>query len=212
MLLFSVAMDSSIALKSISLRLCRFICPVGCAGAVFSIVFDRSLRSFLISDNREARTFPSSLELPPPAMPIPSRPSTKDSGSKSRRSFIPSPTPTNLTGSPSSRLTATTLPPLALPSSFVSMRPVKPNSLSHCLALSKAMRPCAASITSRVSCGTLKLGTGLTLSSNLVDMRFCMTLFILTSSAVSASLLLSRPDVSTRSTSYSSLIALSRAP
>ena len=80
-IVLSSAMDSSAALKSISSRLCRFIWPVGCDGVVFSIVFDRSLRSFLISVNREARTFPSSLELPPPAMPIPSRPSTKDSGS-----------------------------------------------------------------------------------------------------------------------------------
>mmetsp|Transcript_215 Transcript_215/g.413 ORF Transcript_215/g.413 Transcript_215/m.413 type:complete len:330 (+) Transcript_215:304-1293(+) len=145
-------------------------------------------------------------------MPIPNRPSTKDSGSKSLKSSNPSPTPTSLTGKPNSLLTATTLPPLALPSNLVNINPLNPNSLSHCFAESNAMRPCAASITNSVSCGTCKFITGFTFSSNSVDIRFCMTRFILTNSAVSASLLLNRPEVSTSNTSYSSLMALSSAP
>mmetsp|Transcript_35959 Transcript_35959/g.86811 ORF Transcript_35959/g.86811 Transcript_35959/m.86811 type:complete len:336 (-) Transcript_35959:463-1470(-) len=145
-------------------------------------------------------------------MPIPNRPSTKDSGSKSLKSSIPSPTPTSLTGSPSSLLTATTLPPFALPSSFVSISPLNPNSLSHCFAESSAIRPCAASMTNSVSWGTSRLGMGFTFSSNFVDMRFCMTRFIFTSSAVRASLLLNLPEVSTSSASYPSAMALSSAP
>mmetsp|Transcript_39210 Transcript_39210/g.83712 ORF Transcript_39210/g.83712 Transcript_39210/m.83712 type:complete len:347 (+) Transcript_39210:119-1159(+) len=196
---------------------CSVICPAGPAADLFSVVvatvvLARSFLSFLICVNLDASTLPSSLDLPPPAMPIPSRPSTNDSGSKSLKSFIPSPTPTNFTGNPSSLLTATTLPPLALPSSLVSMSPVRPSASSHCLAESSAMRPCAASITNRVSCGTSKLSRGFTFSSKAVDMRFCMTRFILTNSAVRASLLLSLPLVSTNSTSYPSPMALSNAP
>mmetsp|Transcript_21197 Transcript_21197/g.44195 ORF Transcript_21197/g.44195 Transcript_21197/m.44195 type:complete len:285 (-) Transcript_21197:930-1784(-) len=197
---------------------CNVISPAGPAEDAFSffvaaaVVLARSLLSFLISVNRDASTLPSSLDLPPPAAPIPSRASTNASGSKSLKSSMPSPTPTSFTGNPNSLLTPTTLPPFALPSNLVNINPVNPNSLFHCFAESNATLPCAASITNNVSCGTSKFGTRLIASSNFVDIRFCITFFILTNSAVSASLLLNLPEVSTRSTSYSSSIALSNAP
>src|SRR6185312_15276900 len=54
------------------------------------------------------------------------RDSTKDCESKGRRSPVFSPTPTYRTGNPSSREMATTTPPFAVPSSFVSTIPVTP--------------------------------------------------------------------------------------
>ena len=48
------------------------------------------------------------------------------SGTKGLRSFTPSPTPINFTGRLSSRLMANTMPPLAVPSSFVRTMPVSP--------------------------------------------------------------------------------------
>ena len=130
----------------------------------------------------------------------------------SRRSSIPSPTPINLTGRSSSLLTATTLPPRALPSSFVSIRPDRPTSLFHTRAESRAMRPCAASSTRRDSWGTSIFSTGLPSSSFSTESRFWMTRFIFVNSFVSASLLLNLPDVSTSNVSYFSLTALSNAP
>src|SRR5439155_1337378 len=50
----------------------------------------------------------------------------KSCGSNGRRSSSPSPTPTSLTGSPSSYAIATAMPPFAEPSSFVSATPVTP--------------------------------------------------------------------------------------
>src|SRR5699024_3350932 len=50
--------------------------------------------------------------------------STKTSASKGARSSGPSPRPTSLTGTPSSRWTCTMMPPLAVPSSLVSAIPV----------------------------------------------------------------------------------------
>ena len=52
--------------------------------------------------------------------------SANSSGTKGLRSFTPSPTPMNFTGRPSSRLMANTMPPLAVPSSFVRTMPVSP--------------------------------------------------------------------------------------
>jgi len=55
---------------------------------------------------------------------LPMRASTKGSISKSRRSARPSPRPISLTGMPSLAEMATTMPPLAVPSSLVRTRPV----------------------------------------------------------------------------------------
>ena len=54
------------------------------------------------------------------------RASTNGPGSKGMRSSIPSPTPMNLTGTPSSRSTAMATPPRAVPSSLVKTMPVTP--------------------------------------------------------------------------------------
>ena len=54
----------------------------------------------------------------------PRRASTKAAASKGAMSSAPSPRPTSLTGTPSSRWTCTTMPPLAEPSSLVSTMPV----------------------------------------------------------------------------------------
>src|SRR5579859_6574302 len=54
------------------------------------------------------------------------RESTNSFGSKGSRSPAFSPTPTYLTGNPSSREMATTTPPLAVPSSLVRTIPVTP--------------------------------------------------------------------------------------
>ena len=130
----------------------------------------------------------------------------------SRRSSIPSPTPISFTGSCRSRLTATTLPPRALPSSLVKINPVKPISRFHTRAESRAIRPWAASNTKSVSCGTSKFGMGWPVASSVAtDKRFWMTRFILANSMVNASLLLNRPDVSTNNTSLRSWTARSRA-
>src|ERR1700723_1350886 len=53
----------------------------------------------------------------------PSSASTKTSASNGARSSGPSPSPTSFTGTPSSRWTAMTMPPLAVPSSLVSTIP-----------------------------------------------------------------------------------------
>mmetsp|Transcript_46744 Transcript_46744/g.113926 ORF Transcript_46744/g.113926 Transcript_46744/m.113926 type:complete len:226 (-) Transcript_46744:951-1628(-) len=131
----------------------------------------------------------------------------------SRRSSIPSPTPISFTGRFKSLLIATTLPPLADPSSLVRIRPVKPTSLFQTLAESNAIRPCAASRTNNDSCGTSRLGIGLFVSgSRSTDNRFWIVRLIFTNSCVNGALLLSRPDVSTRTVSYPSFKALSSAP
>mmetsp|Transcript_15297 Transcript_15297/g.35154 ORF Transcript_15297/g.35154 Transcript_15297/m.35154 type:complete len:217 (-) Transcript_15297:22-672(-) len=168
--------------------------------------------SFRKTASRAASFSPSWADFLPPAAPTPSNPSTNRSGSKSRRSSIPSPTPTNFTGSPSSLLTATTLPPRALPSSLVRIRPVNPTSSSQILAESNAILPCAASMTSNVSWGTSGFGIGLPSALFSRDNRSRITRFISTNSSVRSKLLLRRPDVSTRTTSYFSFSALVRAP
>ena len=55
-----------------------------------------------------------------------SRPSTNAAASKSTRSSAPSPTPRNRTGSPNRSASATTIPPRAVPSSLVRIRPSTP--------------------------------------------------------------------------------------
>ena len=57
--------------------------------------------------------------------PLPNRASTKSSASNSRRSSARSPRPTYRTGTPSSSQMPRTMPPLAVPSSFVRTMPVE---------------------------------------------------------------------------------------
>src|SRR6185436_12290341 len=61
--------------------------------------------------------------------------STKASGSNGARSSGPSPRPTSLTGTPSSRWTATTMPPFAVPSSLVRTMPVTSTTSANTRAL-----------------------------------------------------------------------------
>src|SRR6266516_2247725 len=77
--------------------------------------------------------------------------STNASGSKGARSWAPSPRPTSLTGMPSSRWTATTMPPLAVPSSLVRTRPVTPTVSVNWRAWARPFWPVVASRTSRTS-------------------------------------------------------------
>src|SRR5207244_11144981 len=72
-------------------------------------------------------------------------------GSKSTRSSTPSPTPTTFTGRPSSDWIASTMPPLAVPSSFVSTMPVTSTASANCFACTKPFCPVDASITSNTS-------------------------------------------------------------
>src|SRR6478735_7274034 len=77
--------------------------------------------------------------------------STKASGSKGARSSGPSPSPTSLTGTPSSRWTATTMPPLAVPSSLVSTMPVIPTTCENTSACRIPFCPVVASSTTSAS-------------------------------------------------------------
>src|SRR6266511_46549 len=77
--------------------------------------------------------------------------STKASGSKGARSWAPSPRPTSLTGMPRSRWTATTMPPLAVPSSLVSTTPVTPTAPVNSRAWARPFWPVVASSTSSTS-------------------------------------------------------------
>src|SRR6266511_2297898 len=77
--------------------------------------------------------------------------STKASGSNGARSCSPSPRPTSLTGMPSSRWTATTMPPLAVPSSLVRTSPVPPTPPVNCLAWARPFWPVVASRTRMTS-------------------------------------------------------------
>ncbi len=71
--------------------------------------------------------------------------------SNGRRSSAPSPTPTKRTGTPSSSRTASTMPPLADPSVFVSTTPVTSTASVNALACAMPFCPVCASRTSRVS-------------------------------------------------------------
>src|SRR5439155_19590571 len=77
--------------------------------------------------------------------------STKSSGSKSTRSSGASPRPTSLMGMPSSPWMASTMPPLAVPSSFVSTTPVTSTASANSRACTSPFWPVVASITSSVS-------------------------------------------------------------
>ena len=59
---------------------------------------------------------------------------TNSLASKGRRSSMPSPRPTNFTGTCSSCAMAMTMPPLAVPSSLVRMMPVRPAVSLNCRA------------------------------------------------------------------------------
>ena len=96
---------------------------------------------------------------------------------------MPSPTPMNRTGRPSRCLTATTQPPLAVPSSLVRMMPVAFAALQNSRAWLMAFWPVMASSTSRVS----RLASGL---------AFLTLRLILESSAIRFALLCRRPAVS----------------
>src|SRR5215472_17179333 len=115
--------------------------------------------------------------------------STKVAGSNGARSSGPSPRPTSLTGTPSSRWTATTIPPLAVPSSLVSTIPVISTASANTLAWRRPFCPVVASSTSR--------------TSSTVACR-SMTRLILPSSSIRPVLVCSRPAVSTMTVSVRS--------
>src|SRR5262245_40803757 len=115
--------------------------------------------------------------------------STNVSGSNGARSSGPSPRPTSLTGTPSSRWTATTIPPLAVPSSLVSTIPVISTASANTLAWRRPFCPVVASSTSR--------------TSSTVACR-SMTRLILPSSSIRPVLVCSRPAVSTMTVSVRS--------
>ena len=73
------------------------------------------------------------------------------SGSNGARSSAPSPRPTSLTGMPSSRCTAITMPPLAVPSSLVSTMPVTSTTSVNTRACTSPFWPVVASSTSSTS-------------------------------------------------------------
>src|SRR5260370_1385275 len=81
----------------------------------------------------------------------PIKASTNASGSNGARSSGPSPSPTSLTGTPSSRCTAITMPPFAVPSSFVRTIPVMSTASAKTLACRSPFWPVVASSTSRTS-------------------------------------------------------------
>src|SRR5436190_1195396 len=108
--------------------------------------------------------------------------------SKTSRSSAASPTPRNLTGTSSASCTATTTPPRAVPSSFVTTRPVMGTAAENIFACCTAFCPIVPSSTSNVSCGAL-------------GMRFVMTRATFLSSVISPSLVCKRPAVSMISTS-----------
>src|SRR6266851_4307423 len=112
--------------------------------------------------------------------------STKAAGSNGARSSGPSPRPTSLTGTPSSRWTAMTIPPLAVPSSLVRMIPVMSTTSANTRAWRSPFWPVVASRTSRTSSTVA---------------RFSMTRLILPSSSISPVFVCSRPAVSTMTAS-----------
>src|SRR5581483_1035718 len=105
----------------------------------------------------------------------PSRASTKASGLNGARSSGPSPSPTSLTGTPSSCCTWTTMPPLAEPSSLVSTTPVMSTASLKTRAWTRPFCPVVASSTSSVSVtGACFSVTRLTLpSSSIRPCLFC---------------------------------------
>src|SRR5580693_659211 len=107
--------------------------------------------------------------------------STKVAGSNGARSSGPSPRPTSLTGTPSSRWTAITIPPLAVPSSLVSTMPLTSTTSAKTRAWRRPFCPVVASSTSSTS-STVAF--------------FSTTRLTLPSSSISPTLVCSRPAVS----------------
>src|SRR5665213_2287437 len=114
--------------------------------------------------------------------PVQKSASTKAWGSKSIRSSGPSPSPTSLTGRPSSRWMATTMPPLAVPSSLVRTTPDTSTASRNTLAWARPFWPVVASSTS---------STSVTRPGGRSDTRR-----IFFSSSIRLTLLCSRPAVS----------------
>src|SRR5215470_12993944 len=117
--------------------------------------------------------------------------STNVAGSKGARSSGPSPSPTSFTGTPSSRWTATTMPPLAVPSSLVRIIPVMSTASANTRAWRRPFCPVVASSTSR--------------TSSTVACR-SITRLIFPSSSISPALVCRRPAVSTMTVSACSPI------
>ena len=109
-----------------------------------------------------------------------------------------SPSPTNFTGSLTSFLIATTMPPFAVPSSLARKMPVTSIASRNALAWLMAFCPQVASSTSSTSCGA----PGIFLAT---------TSRILVSSRIRLSCVCSRPAVSTSSTSAPRAFAASQA-
>ena len=103
-----------------------------------------------------------------------------------------SPMPTNLTGRPVTAFTDNTAPPLASPSSLVTISPSMPSSPLKLSATVTASWPVIASTTSNISCGLTAA-------------------LILSSSSISSSLICKRPAVSMITVSQASENALSIA-
>src|SRR6187402_2834105 len=97
-------------------------------------------------------------------------------------------------GTPRSRTTATATPPLAVPSSLVTTRPVTPPALANSRPWLSAFEPRVASSTSSVSCGAPSTSRPATRA-------------ILASSAIRFPLVCRRPAVSTSTASYPRLRA-----
>src|SRR5256886_8591567 len=112
--------------------------------------------------------------------------STKAPGSNGARSSGPSPRPTSLTGTPSSRWTAMTMPPLAVPSSLVSTMPVTSTTSANTRAWRSPFCPVVASSTS---------------STSSTVVFFSTTRLTLPSSSISPTLVCNRPAVSMTTTS-----------
>src|SRR2546426_129514 len=74
-------------------------------------------------------------------------------GSNTSRSSSPSPVPRNRIGTRTARSSATTLPPFAVPSSLVTMRPLSGTAAAKARAWCTAFCPTVASTTSNDSCG-----------------------------------------------------------
>ena len=98
--------------------------------------------------------------------------------------------PMNRTGMRISRQTLATMPPLAVPSSLVRVRPVTPTASWNILAWAMPFWPVVASSTSMTSCGA----PGIFLP---------ITRWIFFSSAIRLTLVCSRPAVSMMITSMS---------
>src|SRR6266566_5926116 len=112
--------------------------------------------------------------------------STKAPGSNGARSSGPSPRPTSLAGTPSSRCTAMTIPPLAVPSSLVNTMPVTSTTSANTRAWRSPFCPVVASSTSRTSSTVVFFST---------------TRLTLPSSSISPTLVCRRPAVSMTTTS-----------